>query len=68
VDDISGEASKKKTYKGELVLTDVVPGSPIENQLTFKKAVPDRVRKCAEDLKAEIFSRIRAFDSEYRNM
>jgi hypothetical protein len=63
----AAEKAKPQTFKGNLEITDVCPGTGFEWKLTFKKSsVPDRVRRCAHKLKDDIFAKLQSFDAEYR--
>jgi tetratricopeptide (TPR) repeat protein len=70
VEDISGDSTKNKTYKGSFDIMDVTPGASYEHKTSFKKAgVSDKVDKAVTELRDRALSRIHSFfANDYLNL
>jgi len=70
VEDISGDSSKNKTFKGSFEVMDVTPGASYEHKTSFKKAgASEKVDKAVAQLREKALSRIHSFfANDYLNL
>jgi tetratricopeptide (TPR) repeat protein len=70
VEDITGDASKNKTYKGSFEIMDVAPGADYEHKTIFKKlGANNKVDSAVAQLRESALSRIHSFfANDYLNL